>query len=83
MSFTFELRRFRAAYSRNQCLMDNVTDHKQMRTGQKCCNIGADSIAKHGIHPQSHKEIVGRVHAEHHEIALSEVDDPHHAKDER
>ena len=36
-----------------------------------------------GLHAERREDIEGGVHAEHHELALGEVDDPHDAEDER
>ncbi len=63
--------------------MDDVTDHEQDRSGDKGRHVGSDDIAEDRIDAKRDEEIVGGVHAEHHEIALGEIDDPHHAENQR
>jgi hypothetical protein len=59
-----------------------VTEHRQHRAGQQDRDERTKRVAERGLHAERGEEIECRVHAEHHEIALGEIDDPHHPENQ-
>ena len=47
-----------------------------------CATNGPNGVAERGLHAERGEEIERRIHAEHHEIALGEIDHPHDAEDQ-
>ena len=62
--------------------VDGVTEGSQYRAGQQDRDERSEGVAESGLHAERGEEIERRIHAEHHEIALGEVDDPHDAEDQ-
>ncbi len=44
--------------------------------------IGADIGAEEREHAEARHQIIRRIHAEHHEVAMGEIHDAHHAEDD-
>lgn len=80
MPFAFERGSLRAGYAGDQQAVDGVTEHREDRAGQQNRNKGSDHVAEGGLYAERREEIERRVHPEHHEVALGEIDDPHHAE---
>ena len=62
--------------------MHEVTEHSQHRAGQQDRDERSEGVAERGLHAERGQEIERRIHAEHHEIALGEIDHPHDAEDQ-
>ena len=62
--------------------MDEVTEDGQHRASQQDCDERSEGIAEGRLHAEGGEEIERGIHAKHHEIALGEIDDAHHAEDQ-
>ena len=82
MAFALERGGARARYARDQGKVDGVAEDGQHRTGKQDRDERSEGVAESGLHAERGEEIERRIHAEHHEVALGEVDDPHDAEDQ-
>jgi hypothetical protein len=82
MALALQIGGARAADPRDQDPMDHVSDDEEHRPGQDSGEIGSNHIAEDRGYAQRSEDIERRIHAEHHEVALREVDDAHHSEDE-
>ncbi|MGY4458780.1 hypothetical protein ACVWYI_002740 [Bradyrhizobium sp. LB13.1] len=62
--------------------MDEIAEHGKHGPGEQDRDERPDGIAEQRLDPGGGEEIEGDIHAEHHEIAVGEVDDPHDAEDQ-
>ena len=83
MSFAFERAGARAADARQQQLVDIIADDEKERRGQDRGGIGAIDPAEDHLQAERAEQVERSVHAEHHEIALREIDDAHDAEYQR
>ena len=82
MALALERGGARARYPRDQGQVDEVAEDREQRAGQQDGDERADGVAERGLHAQRGEEIERRIHAEHHEVALGEIDDAHDAEDQ-
>jgi hypothetical protein len=62
--------------------MHEVTEDREHWASEQDRDERTKSVAESGLHAERGEEIKRRVHAEHHEIALGEIDDPHDTKNQ-
>ncbi len=72
----------RAGDVADQEAVHQPADRKHDRPGQDGARDRTDIGAEKGQHAEAGHQVVGGVHAEHHEIALGEVHHPHDAEDD-
>ena len=83
MALALERGGARAGHARDQRLVDQEAEREQHRRREQDRDIGPDDAAERRLHAQEREGVEGDVHAEHHEVALGEVDHPHDAEDHR
>jgi len=71
-----------AGHARNQEAVKHVADGEQRRARKQRAGIGTGDWPQEPQHVEADDEVEGEVHAEHQELALSEIDDAHHAEDD-
>ena len=62
--------------------MNYIAERRQHGAGQHDRDERPEGVSERSLHAERGEEIERRVHAEHHEIALGEVDHPHDAEDQ-
>ena len=62
--------------------MQQPTDDVDHGPASTAATYGPTVEPRDSLHAEGGEEIVGRVHAEHHEVALREIDHAHDAEDE-
>ena len=62
--------------------MQGVAHGEQRRSRKQGTGIGSNGRAQEPEQVEAHDDIEGEIHAEHQELALGEIDDAHHAKDD-
>src|SRR5262249_22142557 len=67
---------------RDQEAMDGVAKDGEDRPGQYDRDEGTERVPKRRLNAERREQIERGVHAEHHEIAMGEIDDAHHAEDQ-
>ncbi len=71
-----------AGHMRDQVAVQQPADREHDRSGERGAHDRRDVGAEKRQHAEAGHQVVGDVHAEHHEIAVGEVHDPHDAEDE-
>src|SRR5262245_32855594 len=82
MPFAFGSGDADAGHARNQEAVKHIRDGKQRRAGKQRPGIRTGDRPQEPNHVEADDEVEGEVHAEHQELALSEIDDAHHAEDD-
>ncbi len=62
--------------------MDDEAEHEHDRTAQDRHGEGAKFATQQGLDAECRGQIQSEIHADHQELALGEVDDPHDAEDQ-
>ena len=62
--------------------MQQIGADEQRRPGKQRADIGRDDRPQEGERAEAGDEVEGEIHAQHEEIPLGEIDDPHHPEDE-
>src|SRR5258705_12901940 len=82
MPVSLEQRCAGARYTRDQGSMHDVAEERQNRAGHEDGNERSRGVAKDALYAERREAIKCRVHAEHHEVAMGEVDDPHDSENQ-
>src|SRR6266508_5563177 len=82
MAFALDARDVDPGDPRDEKAVESVARDEQRRSGQQRAGVRADQRSEKRQRAEAGDEIEGEIHAKHQELALGEVDDPHHAEDD-
>ena len=82
MPLPFQTRNLHPRHPTDEQAVQQQSKQVHDRSGEQRRNDRADVGAEELANPKEAEEIEGAVHADHHQIALAEVDDAHDAEDD-